>query len=172
MYKNVLTILHSFVIGLLFLPNILANNFSHCLDPLTSFEISSTSKAIKEAYPGQDFMFIRIDLKEPSKEIYLPYFLADENPPKGLIHREAGAILIDLATGLLYEATVRLCNKENPTIISWTQLPPGTFPGLANGETSIIGQIVLADSKVKSRLSKYGKEFADINSSLVVPDVW
>jgi len=159
-----------FLLGIFIVPSSKASK--HCLDPLTALEITATSNAIKQTYPEVDFMFIRIDLREPKKSNYLQYFLADTDPPDGQIPRESSVTLINPATKIAYQAVVNLTDISAPELNSFMEVPRENFPGFANGEEKILNDIVLEDSKVKKRLSKYGKEFADRNSSLVVPDVW
>jgi len=161
-----------FVVNLFIKSAITFESSRHSLDPLTGVEIALTSSTIKRAYPGLPFIYNSISLKEPNKDLLLPFFLSNNSTiPRGLIPREFFSILINPKTSLVFEATVQLFEEQVGILNSWKQLPQGTDPGFSPDEiASIEVATTTADLSVRKRLSVYRSMFG--NTSTIVPDLW
>lgn len=139
------------------------------LDPLTSIEISKSSRLIREIHPNQSgWIFNSITLLEPPKDVLLPFLLKDdEKYPKDMtsIPRKSFSILIEKGTGNVYEAVVNL-SEDN--IERFDAIPTGFQPTLTPEDCLEAERIVKADSEVQRRCCLLGLE----NMDLIVADPW
>lgn len=145
----------------------MAGNTKHPLDPLSSTEISKSSRLIRESHPNQKgWLFNSITLLEPPKKELLPYLLNnEEQAPKNCIPRKSFSIIIEKGTGNVYEVVVNL-SEEN--VERFDAVPTGFQPTLTPEDCFEAERIVKSDSEVQKRCLILGLE----NIDLVVADPW
>lgn len=136
-----------------------SSTFSHPLEPLTASEITQAVAIIKaQKQVSSTFRFASINLHEPPKQVVLKF------NPGDAIEREAFVILLDNATGSVYEVVTSL-TKE--TIVSWEHIP-GVQPSIMLDEFMECEMLVKSNSDFQAAILKRG--ITDV--SLVMVDPW
>lgn len=137
----------------------------HPLDPLTSIEISQSSRLIRKFHPNENgWIFNSVALLEPPKKKLLP-FLLDNGKYAGGIPRRSFTILIEKGTGTVYEAVVNLMDE---TVERFESVTAGHQPTLTPEDCFESERIVKADLEVQRRCTLLGLN----NMDLVVADPW
>ncbi|XP_021955837.1 peroxisomal primary amine oxidase isoform X1 [Folsomia candida] len=140
------------------------------LDPLTADEITSTSQIIENysaasrAEPTRRFIYNWITLKEPPKDVLLPFFLSNKDPPADVYPRKSFSVLIERSSGNVFEAVVNLKTKKVESLVQVHNVQPSLSPeDLLRAEV-----ITRSDATVQKRCASLG--FPDMD--LVYADPW
>ncbi len=141
----------------------------HPLDPLTTNEISKSSRLIRKIHPNQSgWIFNSITLLEPPKSVLLP-FLSKNNEDSAadipLIPRKSFVILIEKGSGNVYETVVNLSDER---IERFEAISAGCQPTLTPEDCIEAERICKSDSDVRRRCFRLGLE----NMDLIVADPW
>ena len=89
----------------------------HPLEPLTVEEISAAAAILRAGgHVGERCHFAAVTLHEPPKDVVRDFAAGDA------VEREAGALVVDHATGVTYEAVVSLTRRE---VVSWAPAADG-----------------------------------------------
>jgi primary-amine oxidase len=131
----------------------------HPLEPLSAAEIAAAVAIVRaERKVGGAFRFPCVTLHEPPKPLVLAF------QPGDRFEREAFLILLDNATGDMYEAIVSLSQQR---VTSWQHVPDAQ-PNIMADELAECEQAVKAHPEFQAILAKRG--ITDLD--LVVVDPW
>ena len=129
----------------------------HPLEPLTVEEISATAAILRASgHVGDRAHFAAITLHEPVKEVVRDF------APGDTVEREAGALVVDHATGGTYEAVVSLTRRE---VVSWVRSDDQAMNLL--GEMMGAIELTKADPRYVDALAKRG--ITDLDSLQLDP---
>jgi primary-amine oxidase len=132
----------------------------HVLDPLEPAEIESAVEAVRKGRQvAESVRFVRVSLKEPSKEAVRRSKPGDRSP------REAFLILLDRETGRGYEAEVEL---GTGTVRRFEALPQGVQPPITIDEFVECEETVRQSPVFREAMKKRGIE----DLSLLMVDAW
>ena len=130
----------------------------HPLEPLTAEEISAAAAILRASgHIGERAHFAAVTLHEPAKEIVHEFAAGDA------FEREAGALVVDHATGGTYEAVVSLTRRE---VVSWAPADDGQAMNLL-GEMMQSIELTKADPRYIEALAKRG--ITDLDSLQLDP---
>ena len=136
-----------------------SNFVQHPLEPLSREEVATAIAIIRdERNLGETIRFTTVVLNEPPKNVVLNF--KDGDP----INREALMILLDNATGAVYEVVVSLTQK---TTIQWKHIPE-VQPAIMLDEFIECEAVVKASPKFQEAIKKRGITDTD----LVIVDPW
>ncbi|MBD0269719.1 MAG: primary-amine oxidase, partial [Cyanobacteria bacterium Co-bin8] len=139
-------------------PPVASTPHLHPLEPLTAEEIQRAVAIVRqEKAAGDTFRFPVVTLHEPPKIAVLNY------RPGEALAREAFFILLDNATGKVYEAIVSL---DQNTVTSWQHIPD-VQPNIMADELADCEAAVKAHPAFKAAVEKRG-----LDLETVVVDPW
>lgn len=148
----------------------MSDTILHPLDPLTSVEISKSSRLIRETHPNKNgWIFNSITLLEPPKNELLPFLskdgLINRKDMAASIPRKSFIILIEKGTGKVYEVVV---NLSTISIERFDTVPLGYQPTLTPEDCIEAEKICKSDSEVQKRCVRLGLE----DMALIAGDPW
>ena len=118
----------------------------HPLEPLTVEEISAATAILRASgHVGERGHFAAVTLHEPAKEVVRDFAAGDT------FEREAGALVVDHASGGTYEAVVSLTRRE---VVSWVRSDDQAMTLL--GEMMRAIDLTKADSRYVEALAQRG----------------
>ncbi|MEV6342964.1 primary-amine oxidase [Actinoplanes sp. NPDC051851] len=126
---------------------------THPLSPLTPAEIGALRVAVeKSGLGGPSVRFAYVMLREPEKSSVLAF------RPGGTVHREIGALLLDLATNTVTDVVADVTDIDSPALVSRQVLDTatgGTAPSL-DEDFGIAEEIVKGDAAYVKALEARG----------------
>ncbi|KAI9272971.1 copper amine oxidase [Phascolomyces articulosus] len=125
----------------------------HPLDNLSADEIRRATAIVRKERGNDTYIFNSIALKEPSKDLMMPFLGWDTSVPKPTkIEREAFLVLQDRPSGLVHEIIVSLTQDK---ITSWIK-KQGVQPTLHIGEMLEAEENLIKDPRVIEECRKLG----------------
>lgn len=137
----------------------------HPLDPLTSDEISLSSRIIRNNKQSpHGWIFNSVILIEPPKSELAPRLLSNDSL-NGVFPRKSFTLLIERGTGKVFEVVV---NLTSGVVEKFDQAKTGQQPTLSPEDCFESEKIVKENAEVQERCKKLGLD----NMELVTADPW